>query len=144
MTEITVTAAQVALIFPSMVEVFNGVAAEAITKGEALYQTTSGTYGLAQADDLDKQQFRGVSLEAVNSGEGLSILKRGALAGYTLATYDDEVYLSDTAGAFDVSPGTQLVKCGRVMGLADPDLTEVLYIDADWLHEWGSGDYDDA
>jgi len=143
MTAITVTAAKVAVVFPEEAEIYNVVAAEALTKGEALYQTTSGTYGVAQADDLDKLQFRGVALEAVSKGEGLSMLKRGILAGYTLATYEDEVYLSDTAGVFDTAPGTQLVKCGRVMSLADPSLTEVLYVNADWLHEWGSGDYDD-
>ena len=138
MADITVTAAQVAVVFPEQAEIYNVVAAEAITKGLALYQTTSGTYGIAQADTLAKRQFRGVALEAVNAGEGLSMLKRGILAGYTLATYDDEVYLSDTAGAFDTTAGTLLVKCGRVMSLADPDLTEVLYVDADWLREWGS------
>lgn len=142
MTVITVTADNVALEVPSMVETFNGVSAEALTKGLALYQTTSGTYGIADANAAGKQQFRGVALEAVNSGEGLSILKRGVLAGYTLATYEDEVYLSDTAGAFDTAPGTLLVKCGRVMAMPDRALTEVLYIDADWLHEWGSADYD--
>ena len=66
------------------------------------------------------------------------MLKRGILAGYTLATYEDEVYLSDTPGAFDTTPGTLLVKCGRVISLADPALTEVLYVEADWLREWGS------
>jgi hypothetical protein len=138
MADITVTAAKVAVVFPEQAEIYNVVAAEAITKGLALYQTTSGTYGIAQADTLAKRQFRGVALEAVNAGEGLSMLKRGILAGYTLATYEDEVYLSDTAGAFDTTMGTLLVKCGRVMSLADPDLTEVLYINADWLREWGS------
>lgn len=145
MTAITVTAAKVAVVFPETAEIYNVIAAAAITKGQALYQTTSGTCGVAQADDLDKAQFRGVALEAVNAGEALSMLKRGVLAGYTLATYEDEVYLSDTAGAFDTAPGTQLVKCGRVIAIADrPTLTEVLYIEADWIHEWGSGDYDDA
>lgn len=142
MSAITVTAAQVSLVFPSMSETFNGVLAEAATKGQAAYQTTLGTYGIADANAAGKQQFRGVFLEAGGAGEGVSILKRGALAGYTLGTYEDEVYLSDTAGAFDTAPGTLLVKCGRVISLADPDLTEVLYIEADWLHEWGSSDYD--
>lgn len=141
--EITVVAAKVSVVFPEQAEIYNVVAAEAITEGEALYQTTSGTYGLAEADNLTKQQFRGISLEAVNTGEGLSMLKRGILSGYTLATYEDEVYLHDDAGVLSTAPGTQLVKVGRVMSLADPDLTEVLYINADWLHEWGSGDYDD-
>lgn len=138
MADITVTAAKVAVVFPEEAEIYNVVAAVALTKGQALYQTTSGTYGLADANAAGKQQFRGVALEACNAGEGISMLKRGILAGYTLATYDDEVYLSDTEGAFSTTIGTLLVKCGRVMGLADPDLTEVLYINADWLCEWGS------
>lgn len=138
MADIVVTAAKVAVVFPDEAEIYNVVLAEAVTKGLALYQTTSGTYGKAQADTVAKRQWRGVSLEAANAGEGISMLKQGILAGYTLATYDDEVYLSDTAGAFSTTPGTLLVKCGRVISLADPDLTEVLYVEADWLREWGS------
>lgn len=136
--EIVLVAAKVAVVFPEQAEIYNGVAAVALTKGLAIYQTTSGTYGIAQADTIAKRQWRGTSLEAVNAGEGFSFVKRGILAGYTLATYDDEVYLSDTAGAFSTVPGTLLVKCGRVMSLADPALTEVLYVEADWLREWGS------
>lgn len=138
MTDIVVTAAQVAVVNPENAEIYNGIAAEALTKGLALYMTTSGTFGIADANVLAKRQFRGVALDKVNAGEGFSYLKQGILAGYTLATYDDEVYLSDTAGAFDTTPGTLLVKCGRVMAMSDPALTEVLYIDADWLREWGS------
>lgn len=136
MTAITVTAAKVGVVFPEQAEVYNVVAAEALTKGLALYQTTSGTYGIADANVSGKEEFRGVSLEACSAGEGISMLKRGILSGYTLATYEDEVYLSDTAGAFDTAPGTMSVKCGRVMSLTDPGLTEVLYVEADWLREW--------
>jgi hypothetical protein len=138
MTDIVVTAAKVAVVFPESAEIYNVKLAEAVTQGQALYQTTSGTFGLAQADTLAKRQFRGVALEAANAGEGISMLKQGVLSGYTLATYEDEVYLSDTAGAFDTTPGTLLVKCGRVTALPDQALTEVLYVDADWLREWGS------
>ena len=138
MGDIVVSAAQVAPVFPSQIEVYSVILAEAVTKGQALYQTTSGTYGKADANAAGKQQFRGVALEAGNAGESISMLKQGIIAGYTLATYDDEVYLSDTAGALSTTPGTLLVKCGRVMGLADPDKTEVLYVEAAWLREWGS------
>lgn len=138
MADITVTAAKVAVVFPEQAEIYNVVLAEAVTKGLALYQTTSGTYGKADANAAGKQQFRGIALEAAAAGEAVSMLKQGILAGYTLATYDDEVYLSDTAGALSTTPGTLLVKCGRVMSLADPALTEVLYVEADWLREWGS------
>ena len=142
MTAIVVTAAEVSVRRPDIAEIVTVVAAEALTKGLALYQTTSGTFGIADANASGKQQFRGVSLEKVNAGEGLSMLKKGFLSGYTLGTYDDEVYLSDTAGALDTAAGTLLVKCGRVVGSTDPDLAQLLYVEADWLHEWGSADYD--
>ena len=100
MSDITVTAAKVGLVFPEQSECYNVVAAEDVAKGQALYQTTAGTYGLADCDAAGKHQFRGVALETVKSGEGLSMLKRGVLSGFTLPTYEDLIYLSDTAGAF--------------------------------------------
>lgn len=136
MADIIVTAAQVAAVFPEQSEIYNVKIAAAVTKGQALYQNASGTYGVADANSAGEQQFRGVALEAANAGEAISMLKQGILAGYTLATYDDQVYLSDTAGAFSTHPGTLSVRCGRVMSLSDPALTEVLYIEADWLREW--------
>ena len=138
MADIAETAAKIAVVYPEIAEIINVVSAEAITAGEALYQTVSGTFGLAQADEIAKRQFRGVALEAVGSGDTLSMMKRGFISGYALATYEDEIYLSDTPGSFDTTPGSLLVKCGRVMSLADPGLSEVLYVEADWLREWGS------
>jgi len=138
MADIAETAAKIAVVYPEIAEIINVVSAEAITAGEALYQTVSGTFGLAQADEIAKRQFRGVALEAVGSGDTLSMLKRGFISGYALATYEDEIYLSDTPGSFDTTPGSLLVKCGRVCGLTDPDKTEIAYIEADWLREWGS------
>ena len=136
MADIAVTAAKVALVFPSQAECYNVVLAEAVTAGQALYQNTSGKYGLADANDSGKEQFRGVALETANAGNAISMLKRGIIAGFTLGTYEDTIYLSDTAGAFADAPGTMTVRCGRVISLSDPDLTEALYIDADWLNDW--------
>ena len=139
MADIAVVAASVGVVFPASAEIYNVIAAEAITAGQALYLNASGTYGLADANGgIETQGFRGVALEDASAGEALSMLKKGILAGYTLGTYNDEVYLSDTAGAFDTTIGTVVVKCGRVMSLADRSLTEVLYVEADWLREWGS------
>ena len=137
MGDITKAEAQIARVLPENDEVYNVILAETVVAGQALYQTTSGTYGLAQADTVELRQFRGVALESANIGRGISMLKSGILAGYTLATYEDCVYLSDTAGAFSTTPGTLLVRCGRVISLSDqPTLTEALYIEADWLREW--------
>jgi hypothetical protein len=136
MADITVTAAEVAVVFPDWAEIYNVIAAEAITAGQALYQKTDGTYALADASFENSAQVRGIALEPASVGEGLSMLKEGIIAGFSLATYDDPVYLSDTAGALSTTAGTVLVRVGRVMGLADRDLTEVLYVEADWLRRW--------
>lgn len=136
MSDITVTASKLALVYPEQSEVYNVTLAEDATKGQALYQTTSGTYGLADANAAGKQMFRGVALETAKSGEAISMLKRGVLAGYTLATYEDNVYLSATPGAFSDAPVAMIILCGRVISLCDPALTELLYIEADWVREW--------
>lgn len=139
MGNITVTAAKVAEVFPEEAEIYNVKVGVDVTKGQALYQMANGMYALAQADVLGARQFRGVTLDKANRGGAVRMLKRGHLAGYTLATYDDEIYLSDTAGAFSTTIGTLVVKCGRVMSMPDdPTLTEIAYIEADWLREWGS------
>jgi len=135
--EIAFTAAKVAVVYPEQAEIYNVITAEAVAVGDALYQTTSGTFGLADANAEGRQQFRGIALETATSiGKSISMLKRGILAGYTLATYEDNVYLSDTAGDLSTVAGTLTVYCGRVMSLPDPSLTEVLYIEADWLRNW--------
>jgi len=126
------------VVYPLQSERYNVQLAEDVTAGQALYQLAAGTYGLADADAAGKQQFRGVALKSRKAGQTVSMLKQGVLEGYTLATYDDEVYLSDTAGAFSTTIGTMVVKCGRVISINDPALTEVLYVEADWLREWGS------
>lgn len=136
MAVISVTAAKVAVVFPAQAECYNVLLAEAVTAGQALYQTASGTYGIADANDSGKEQIRGLALEAGGAGQAVSMLKRGMVAGFTLATYDDPVYLSDTAGALDTAEGTMKVFAGHVFGLADPDKSEVLYFEADWLREW--------
>lgn len=136
MTDISVTAAKVAVVFPSLAEIYNVKLAAAATKGQALYQTTSGTYGLADASADPEAQLRGLALEAGAAGQTISMLKRGVVAGFTLGTYGDFVYLSNTAGALSTTAGTVTVQAGHVFQLADPSLTEVLYFEADWLRQW--------
>ena len=137
MADITVTAAKVAPVFPEKAEIFDMIAAEAITKGQAVYQTTAGKAGVADANASGKQQFRGIALNAAAAGAAVSVLKKGHLSGFTLSgNYDSAAYLSDTAGALADAAGTMSVLCGRVMALTDKDLTKVLYVDADWLRAW--------
>ena len=136
--EIALTAAQIQPIFPAKAEIYTFIAAAALTQGQAVYLTTSGTVGVADANGSSTQQFRGIALEAVAAGQAVSILKRGHCAGFTVSgmAYDAPAYLSDTAGSLSTAAGTMTVNCGRVVALSDKDLTKVLYVDANWNRIW--------
>lgn len=135
MADITVTTAQVGRVFPQQDQVISVKLAETVTVGAPAYQTTSGTFGLADANAAGKQQFRGVFLEGGAAGDIVPLLKQGYLYGYTLGTIETPVYLSDTVGSFGDAAGTMTVVCGRVCTLPDGS-TKVLYIEARWTHIW--------
>ena len=137
MTDIALTAAKIGAVYKSA-EIIDMIAAVAITRGQALYQTSSGTVGLADANVTDKKQFIGIALEAASIGKVVPVLKRGHCYGFTLTsqTYEDAVYLSDTEAVLGDSAGTLTVGAGRVVALPDSDLTKVIYIEALWGHEW--------
>lgn len=135
MADIVVTAAQVGLCFPLSAEVYPGIAAETITAGQAVYLTSSGTYGVADANASGKEQVRGIALEGAATGKAFSVCKRGHLYGYTITgmAYDALAYLSDTVGALaDAASATKTVNVGRVAALTDSSKTKVLYVDAVW------------
>ena len=138
MADLTLTAAQIAPTHPLEAEIISVILAETVTAGQAAYQTTSGTFGIADANAAGKQQFRGIFLEGGGAGQAVSLLKHGPAYGYDLSgmDYDDPAYLSDTAGALADAAGTMTVNVGRVLALTDSAKTKVLYIDADWLRAW--------
>lgn len=138
MADITVTAAQVAAVFPDKAEIVDMIAAETITAGQAVFLDTNGKAQLADANAAGEQQFRGIALTGGGAGQGISVLKRGHVYGFTVSgmAYDAIAYLSDTAGALGTTAGTMTVNAGRVVPLSDASLTKVLYIDADWLRTW--------
>ncbi len=139
MADITVTAAQVAPIYPHHAEIYDFIATEAIAKGQIVYQLTTGKVGVADANAGGKQQARGIALKAAAAGEAVSVLKKGHVAGYTVSGLNADVrlYLSDTAGALADAAGTMSVTCGRVVAMPDdPTLTKVLYADFDWNTQW--------
>ena len=99
MADLVVTAAQVARAHDNA-EIFNGLAAETITAGQAVYMSSAGTYGIADANVVGKQQARGIALEGAAAGQAFSFIKRGPVAGFTIPqAYDARLFLSDTAGA---------------------------------------------
>jgi hypothetical protein len=138
MADLTVTAAKVATIDPLKAEIYSGIAAETITAGKAVYQTTSGTVGIADANVANKQQIRGIALNGGGAGQAIDVLKRGRVYGFTLTdqTYDDPIFLSDTAGALADAAGTLTVPCGLVVAMSDASLTKVLYLDCRWNADW--------
>lgn len=138
MADIALTAAQIASVFPEKSEIFDMIAAETITKGQAVYQTSAGKAGLADADAAGKLQFRGIAMNGAAAGRPVSVCKKGHLYGFTISglAYDAPVFLSNTAGALADAAGGTSINCGRVMPLTDKDLTKVLYIEADYLRTW--------
>ncbi len=138
MTAITIRTQGVELVHSDKAHIIDMIAAEAITAGQPVYQTSAGKAGIADANASGKQQFRGIALKTTAAGKACPVLVRGYIAGYVLSgvAYDGIVYLSDTAGSLDDAAGTMTVNCGRVVGLTDPDITKVLFVDADYVRAW--------
>lgn len=130
MTAIAVTAAQIALVFPTgHNDVRNGISVEAVTAGQVVYQTTAGVFGLCDTGEGAKDEPRGISLEGIAAGQVFSYVVKGAIYGVTLSgeAYDGLVYASNTAGGLSDSAVAEII--GRVIALADADKTKVLYVD---------------
>jgi hypothetical protein len=139
MTDLTVTAAQVGVVDPTKAVIKTYIAAAAITKGQAIYQNTSGKADLADANGSGTLQFRGIALNTVGAGDAVDVCEDGEVYGFGLSglNYDALVYLSNTAGALADGAGGTSVVCGRVNALTDnPTLTKVLRVfvrrSADW------------
>lgn len=137
MADITVTAAKVGLLDPLKATVRSYIAAETITKGQAVYILTTGKVGVADANAAGKQQFRGIALNGGGAGQAIDVVHDGEVSGFTLAGNADSLaYLSDTAGALADAAGTMSVVAGRVMCLSDKDLTKVLRVFVQWEANW--------
>ncbi|MDZ4766518.1 MAG: capsid cement protein [Chloroflexota bacterium] len=138
MADLTLTAAQIAPIYPQNAEIFDYLAAESITKGQAVYFTAAGKVGVADANAAGKQQFRGIALNTAGAGQAVSVLQRGHVYGFAVSSLnaDAYAYLSDTVGALADAAGTLTVRAGRVVALPDSAGTKALYIDVKWIDTW--------
>lgn len=138
MADLTVTAAQVAAVFPNDARIRSKIAVESLTRGDAVYYTTAGKAGKADANVAGKQQFRGIALETVGSGQAVDVLEDGEVYGFTLSgvNHDALIYLSDTAGKLADAAGTMTVQVGRVAGLSDADITKTIRVFADPMRQW--------
>lgn len=138
MTDLTILSTGIAEVFADKNDVFDMIAAEAITAGQITYQTTAGKAGVADANASGKQQARGLALYDTPAGKPCACLRKGYVSGFDLSgvAYDGPVYLSDTAGKLADGAGTMTVNVGRVESLNDSDLTKVLFVDFDHLRTW--------
>ena len=120
------------VVFPKRAEVWDGIAAVALTAGDVLYPVTGGTFGLADANDAGKQQAVGIAMFDTAAGEAVSILSRGHVAGFVLSgvAHGAFIYVSDTASKLADAAGTLSVTVGRVWSLSDkPNYTKTIYFD---------------
>ncbi len=132
MADIVAVAAQIKAINPTGAMFFDAILTETMTGGQGAYQLTTGKWGIADANVAGKQQAQGVLLQpGGGAGAGVTLLQRGLVAGFTLTnqTYGDIIYVSDTAGSFADGVGTLTVPVGRVVAMADNDLTKVIFFD---------------
>jgi hypothetical protein len=133
MADLTVTAADVAPVFPKSAIIRSAIAAETITAGQSLFVDTAGKVQLADANAANEQQTRALALEGGGAGQGISILIEGEVYGFTLTdqAYDTPIFQSDSVGALADAAGTLNVPVGVVRALTDSGtLTKVLYFNA--------------
>lgn len=144
MTAITVTAAQVGLVDPMKADVGSFIAAATITKGQAVYQNTTGNAALASAATQATGQFRGIALNAATVGEPVDVLHDGLMygAGVSALNGDAAVYLAGAAvgaGGLQTTAATIPTVVGRVVVLTDgANRTKVVRIQTDWVKTWAS------
>lgn len=139
MSDVALTAVQVAPVYPATADIISVKLAAAVTQGQILYQLTDGTFGVADANDSGKQQARGVALAAGGAGQTISMLRKGECYGFTVSSMNADaiVYLSDTAGALADAAGTMTVNCGRITVVPQSgSAVKVIFFDFDWLRAW--------
>jgi len=131
MAEIAVTARMIGPVHPSKAEIYDLIAAEAITPGLPVYINAAGKAGIADANgQAPINTFFGIALNSAGIGGAVSVLKRGTLYGVDLSTiaYGGMVYVSDNVGKLADTTGTTTLVVGQCIPLADKDLTKVLLV----------------
>ena len=141
MADITVTAAKVAVVYPTKAEIYDFITGVTVTAGQCVYLVAStGKLALADSGAASTSQPRGIALTGGAAGQAISVLKRGHVYGYTLdgvTTIDQIVYVSGAvAGALATATSGTSSYVGRATVLPDNDLTDVLYVNCDWLRTW--------
>lgn len=134
MAQVATTAAQITLVYPQKAEVYDKIAAVAITAGETVYVNTAGRAGKGDASSATTLKQSGMALNSAAAGKAVSILKRGHVAGVTVSGMDvgAVVYFSDDAGQLADAAGTVSKAIGVVDATSEPTPTKLLYVDQTW------------
>lgn len=114
--DITVTAASVKLVSGPTE---TGTTAEAVAAGQAVYVTTAGLIGLADADASGKDACAGIAINSAASGQPISYAKSGAVVNTGATVVVGTIYvLSATAGG--VAPAADLKSTHKttILGVA--------------------------
>ena len=137
MSDIVVTTDNVAVLYPRHAEIYDFIAAAAITAGQTLYLDSAGKVNLYDSNGSGTLQLLGIALNGGGAGQAISVLKRGFVVGFTISglAYDAAVYGSNTAGALADAAGSSSVVAGRVKAVSDSP-SKALYIDIPWNVIW--------
>jgi len=134
MSDLTVTAAQVALIDPSKATLKDYLAGSAITKGQLVAMDTDGTIDPADSTDGSSdylfEQVQGIALNGGGAGQAIVVCQDGELAGMGVSGLNAGafVYASEVAGKIGDASAGVTVYVGRVHYLTDKDTTPVLRV----------------
>lgn len=145
MADLSLTASQIGVVNETQAEISTMIAAAAVTRGQAVYETTSNKANLARANATGTAQtFRGIALQDAAADRPFNVLEHGSVYGYDLSGMTNgQVFLSAaTAGALaDTAPSTSgqfVVPVGSVRSIAEgPNggtMTKVLHIDVNTTH----------
>ncbi len=135
MAQVTVTAAQIAVMYPDKAEIYDRIAAEALTAGDLCYLDTNGKASKANAGAAGTVIDVGLVLTTRGAGSAVSVLKRGFVAGVAVSglAFGAKVYASDTAGQIADANGTVNLKVGTVEAVAQANGPQkALYFDVMW------------
>ena len=132
MGDIALTAANIRVVDPMNAIIEPCVAGVTITAGQIVYGiVSSGKVGLADEDaSAEASWVLGVALKGAVAGQTVDVLRRGMVAGFTVASlaYWLPCSLSNTAGALlDTGATTNIV--ARVWPTTEPDLPKALMFD---------------
>lgn len=136
MANIALTAAQIAPVFPQKAEIYDLIAAAAITAGQIVYTTTAGKVDLADGSGAGTIVNIGVALNGAAAGEPVSVLKRGHVAGFTVSGLNGaaKAYVSNDAGSAADAAGDNSKVIGTITAIPTVGgVTKLLYVEADWV-----------